>query len=193
MSPKIGEKLSGVKFIYFDVGNVLFSFSGGLEKLSTMYNVPLSKITSFWRSKDDGICRGLLDPQDFWNQMKSEFSYSGTDINFVDFWVNNFKRIQSGHDLAISLSENFQLGLLTNVYPRVIERVLNTDLMPAIQWATIVKSCDHGFIKPETELFGLALAKTGFKASQVMLVDDIENNCTKAETLGWKGLVFKSE
>ena len=108
MSPEIGEQLKGVKFVYFDVGNVLFSFSSGLEKLSRMFNVPLPRVTTFWRSKDDDMCRGLLDPQDFWDLLKKEFDYSGTDINFVEFWIKNFKKIQSGHDLAISLSSGWK-------------------------------------------------------------------------------------
>lgn len=191
MSLEIGERLSGVKFVYFDVGNVLFSFSGGLEKLSTMYNVPLSKIESFWRSKDDDMCRGRLDPQTFWQELKKEFTYTGEDINFIEFWIKNFKRIKFGHDFANTLSKDFQIGLLTNAYPNVIESVLGTDLMPQIKWVKIVKSCDYGFIKPEGELFKAALEKTGFKASEVMLIDDVENNCTKAEALGWKSLLFK--
>lgn len=34
MSAEIVEKLKGVKFVYFDIENVFYSFSGGLEKLS---------------------------------------------------------------------------------------------------------------------------------------------------------------
>lgn len=191
MSPEMGEKLKGVKFVYFDVGNVFFSFADGLEKLSRMYNVPLPKVMFFWRSKDDDMCRGKLDPQDFWYLMKKEFDYTGQDINFVDFWIRNFEKIQKGHDLANSLSGSFQLGLLTNAYPGVIEAVLQTGLIPSIKWASIIKSCDFGYIKPETELFDHALTKTGFKPHEVMLVDDIVINCSKVEDLGWKSLEFK--
>jgi len=186
MSPEIGEKLKRVKFVYFDVGNVFYSFEGGLEKLSRMYNVPSHKIISFWRSKDDDMCRGKLDPQDFWYGLKKEFGYTGEDINFIHFWIKHFKKIKLGHDLANTLSRDFSLGLLTNAYPNVIETVLHTEL----KWASIVKSCDSGFIKPEKELFDTALKKTGFMAHEVMLIDDIEKNCEKAKEFGWKGLVF---
>lgn len=153
MTPERVEIPSGVKFVYFDVGNVLFSFQGGLESLSKKFNVPLASVKEYWRSQDDDICRGKLTPQQFWNNSKVKFGYSGEDMDFVNFWINHFSKIQQGHDLAIKLSKNFQLGLLTNAYPNVINRVINTDLMPKIKWMNIVQSCDLGFVKPERESY----------------------------------------
>lgn len=189
---QLGEylKVNGVKFVYFDVGNVLFSFSGGLEKLARMFEKPLQDVQSYWRSKDDDICRGKLKPQEFWNLARNKFKYEGDDINFVDFWVSHFVKIQEGHDLAYKLAKNFQIGLLTNAYPTVIESVMGTDLLPNIQWVTIVKSCDYGFVKPERELLDVALKKTGFKASEIILIDDLKDNCNKVIEYGWRSIVF---
>jgi FMN phosphatase YigB (HAD superfamily) len=191
MISKIDKKLRGVKFVYFDVGNVLFSFSGGLETLAKKFARPLGEIKTYWRSKDDDMCRGKLDPQEFWKLARNRFKYIGDDINFIDFWVSHFTKIQKGHDLAYKLSRDFQVGLLTNAYPQVIEKVLPTGLMPEIKWSQVVKSCDYKFVKPERELFDVALEKTGFKANEVILIDDLEDNCDKAVENGWKSIVFK--
>lgn len=191
MSIEMGEKLKGVKFVYFDVGNVLISFSGGLDNLAELLNKPLEDVTDYWRSKDDDICRGKISPQKFWIEAKQKFNYSGEDINFVDFWIKHFTKIKKGHDLAYELSKDFQLGLLTNAYPTVIEKIITTDLMPNIKWTQVIKSCDYGFVKPERELFDVALEKTGFKANEVILIDDLKENCDKAIEYGWRSLVFK--
>lgn len=190
MAVEIREKLRGVKFVYFDVGNVLISFSGGLDSLAELLNKPPEDVTDYWRSKDNDICRGKLNPQTFWNEAKHKFNYSGNDINFIDFWIKHFSKIQKGHNLANKLTKDFQIGLLTNAYPQVIENIILTDLMPNIKWSQIVKSCDYGLVKPEREFFDVALEKTGFKANEVILIDDIQKNCDKAVEYGWKSQVF---
>ena len=93
--------MQSVKFVYFDIGNDLFSFSGGLESLAKLFNKPLDEVKSYWFSKDNDICRGVLKPQVFWNEAKQFFNYKGEDVNFVDFWVKHFSKIQKGHELAI--------------------------------------------------------------------------------------------
>lgn len=187
---EISKNMEGVKFVYFDVGNVLFSFSKGLENLAQKFSRSPDKVKKYWRSKDDDMCRGIFKPQEFWNQSKQHFKYSGPDINFVDFWIDHFAKIQKGHDLAYKLAKDFQVGLFTNAYPEVIEKVISTDLMPKINWATVIKSCDYGFIKPERELFDIALKKTYFKANEIVLIDDIQENCDKAIENGWRSILF---
>lgn len=144
---------NGIKFVYFDIGNVLFSFSGGLERLAELFNKPLDEIKSYWMSKDNEICRGKLDPQEFWNQAKKHFKYNGDDINFVDFWIDHFLKIEKGHKLALRLSKYYKIGLITNIYPKVFEKVVHSKLMPQVNWNCVIKSCDYGFVKPERESY----------------------------------------
>lgn len=63
--------------------------------------------------------------------------------------------------------------------------------MPQIDWNCVIKSCDYGFVKLERELFDVALKKTGFKPGEVLLIDDIQENCNKAVENGWRSLLFK--
>lgn len=188
---KLDNNLEGIKFVYFDIGNVLFSFSGGLERLAELFNKPFDEIKSYWMSKDNEICRGKLDPQEFWNQAKKYFKYNGDDINFVDFWIDHFKKIEKGHELALRLSKIYKIGLITNIYPKVFEKVVHSELMPQIDWNCVIKSCDYRFVKPERELFDIALKKTGIKAGEVLLIDDIQENCDKAVENGCRSLLFK--
>lgn len=188
---KSDKKLEGVKFVYFDIGNVLFSFSGGIESLAKLFDKPFDEVKKYWLSRDNDICRGVSKPQDFWNEAKFFFNYKGDDINFVDFWVKHFFKIQKGHDLAIQLSKSYKIGLITNIYPEVFEKVVHSELMPQIDWDCVIKSCGYGFVKPERELFEVALKKTGFKADEVLLIDDIQENCDKAIENGWRSVLFK--
>lgn len=188
---KLSDNLEGVKFIYFDIGNVLFSFSGGLESLTRLFDKSIEEVKNYWLTKDDDICRGVLNPQDFWDEAKQYFNYKGDDIKFVDFWVEHFYKIQKGHDLAFKLSKSYKIGLITNIYPEVFEKVVHSDLIPQIDWDCIIKSCDYGFVKPERELFNIALKKTGLKADEILLIDDIQENCDKAIENGWRSVLFK--
>ena len=44
---KLDKKLEGVKFVYFDIGNVLFSFSGGLESMAKLFNKPFDEVKKY--------------------------------------------------------------------------------------------------------------------------------------------------
>lgn len=61
-----------VRFIYFDVGNVLFKFSDGIEGLAKLTGSTFEQCYSVWREMDDSVCKGITDPQDIWNQVKEK-------------------------------------------------------------------------------------------------------------------------
>src|SRR5258708_20729552 len=105
-----------IKQIYFDIGGVLFTFRSGLEKLEIMTGLPYAEGEKIWGELDDAVCRGALAPQEIWNTIKKKSGYSGADIDFVDFWVNQFEPIVATHEFVKKIEKNYQIGLLSNIY-----------------------------------------------------------------------------
>lgn len=62
-----------IRFAYFDLGGVVFNFSGGLEQISQDIHIPFEEIVAYWRSLDNQICLGDLTPQDFWEKLVDHF------------------------------------------------------------------------------------------------------------------------
>lgn len=58
--------MANIKFIYFDVGNVLLLFSGGLQKLADKHGISYADFERVFHKYDDSVCRGLITAQDLW-------------------------------------------------------------------------------------------------------------------------------
>lgn len=177
-------------FIYFDLGGVLFDFKGGLDKLSQLMGLPLDECTKVWRSFDNEICRGQMTCQQLWGEYKKVANYKGQDINFSDFWVSNFLPNNKMHQLVLELSEQYPIGLLTNIYPEVFAIAMSTGKIPQANYTSIVQSCDYGVVKPEHKIYQIAQEKTKLKPENIFLIDDSALFVDSATQEGWNGILF---
>lgn len=181
-----------IEFAYFDLGGVVFSFSGGLEAIANKIGRPIEDVTAYWKSQDDEICRGELQPQQFWNNMISQFHYDGPKLNFLEFWVSHFQPIRKTHEaMRVLQSKSVQIGILTNIYPGAFERALNTGAIPNLCYHAVVKSCEIGIVKPDRKIFEFALSQTALSPCQVIFIDDREENIKVAKKLNWNTLLFE--
>ncbi|MCK9548292.1 MAG: HAD family phosphatase [Sphaerochaeta sp.] len=55
----------------------------------------------------------------------------------------------------------------------------------------VYASCVMGWAKPEAEFFEEILEKEGVEPSQVLFIDDMEENCEMADSLGMHAFLFK--
>src|SRR5690348_5111939 len=77
-----------IKFVYFDVGNVMVSLRGGFKKLAARIGVPYEKVTTHWNAHDDEMARGTLSMNDYWIKLKNDFEYTGPDIESMDYMAS---------------------------------------------------------------------------------------------------------
>ena len=184
---------ANTKLALFDVGGVLLRFMGGVEALSAKTNLPYARCREIWLELDDSICRGETQPQELWNRIKKESSYTGEDIDFVSFWVNHFKPNHQVHKLIRNVSKNNAVGLLTNIYPGVYQKAVESGNIPNIPYALVLQSCETGFIKPEKQIYELAEKMGGKKSSDILLIEDSPRFITPAQELGWKTFSFNNK
>lgn len=184
---------ANTKLALFDVGGVLLRFMGGVEALSAKTNLPYARCREIWLEFDDSICRGETQPQELWNRIKKESSYTGEDIDFVSFWVNHFKPNHQVHKLIRNVSKNHAVGLLTNIYPGVYQKAVESGNIPNIPYTFVLQSCETGFIKPEKQIYKLAEKMGGEKSSDILLIDDSPRFITPAQELGWKTFSFNNQ
>lgn len=141
---------------------------------------------------DDSICRGKTQPQELWNRIKHESKYLGEDIDFVPFWVKHFQPNALVHKLMRDISKNHPVALLTNIYPGVYTKAVETGNIPDLPYAFVLQSCDTGFVKPEKEIYDLARQMSGHKPSDILLIDDNPKFIVPAKDLGWKTYTFNA-
>lgn len=180
---------SGVKFVYFDVNGVLIRFyQRAFSRIAEENNIPSDVVeTAFWHFNDAG-CRGEYTADDF-NRVLAE--RIGVDaINWAEYYLQAAEKINEMHDLVRWTAENYQIGLLTNIMPGLLDGLKKLEKVPGIAYDATVDSSELGSIKPEAGIYAVAEDRASVKPSEILFIDDTKANLTAAEARGWHVLWF---
>ncbi|MGH1416276.1 MAG: HAD family hydrolase [Pelagimonas sp.] len=101
------------------------------------------------------------------------------------------RAIPGMRELVRSLhGQGFALFGLTNAPFGAVDHIRQTvpelDLM-----RDIIVSADEGIVKPNPEIYQVLLHRSGLEASDVLFIDDNEENCAAAQRLGMSAVQFK--
>lgn len=179
-----------IKFIYFDMGGVLFKWRNALVNLANYCNTPYEKIWEVFEKYDNEFCRGKISQAQYWQLYKKELEIDVEMKNYMEWWTDQFVIIPETHELLIELSKKYKIGLLTNIYKGAFKKNVRKNQIPKIDYATIIKSCDVNQIKPEKNFFFYAQNKAGVNSSEIFFIDDAKVNVAIAKKLGWNTHLF---
>lgn len=180
---------SGVGFVYFDINGCLVRFfHRAFTRLAEVTGAPADVIeTTFWHYNDD-VCRGDMTMDAFNKAFAREI---GVDhVDWMQYYLEAIEPIPQMHDLVRKVSQEYRVGLLTNIMPGFIEVMIKQGLLPNIHYDAIVDSSQVRAIKPEMKIYDIATQKAGCPASEILFVDDARSNLMAAEKQGWHVLWF---
>ena len=187
---------SKIKFVYFDVGGVVvldFSKTNKWQEMLDDLKIPKNLqdgLSDLFDRYEPDICRGKKSLDDFLDQAKKEFNIIlPADFSFQDDMISRFTKNQSLWPILEKLSEVYQLGLLTNMYPNMLD-ILKAKYFPKVSWQIEIDSSKVGLAKPDKEIYHLAQTKTGLRPNQILFIDNTAKNLDYPQTLGWQTLLY---
>lgn len=185
-----------VEFIYFDVGGVLvldFSKTNKWNQMLDDLNIPVEKREQFERLFDEfevQICNGR-NINDFiaaaQKQLEIRFPQN---YDMTSDFVNRFEPNLALGKIIKKLSDKYRLGLLTNMYPRMLDLITQEGLLPNAEWNAVVDSSVIKLSKPQLEIFKFAEAQAGVEANKILFVDNSKSHIEAATSLGWQTLLY---
>ncbi len=183
-----GRSKSGITFVYFDINGCLVRFfHRAFTELAREANAPADQVeTAFWHY-NDAVCRGEMQMDEFNRLMAEKFNKM---IDWKSYYMHAVDPIPEMHELVRWASENYKVGLLSNIMPGFIDDMIKSGLLPALNYDSIVDSSRVGAIKPERKIYEVAQAQANVPAEEILLVDDSRTNIMAAEHMGWKVLWF---
>lgn len=187
-APKRTSK-SGVRFVYFDINGCLVRFfHPAFTRLSAETGLSAELIeTGFWHL-NDAACRGDMTMSEF-----NEAFAEKLGIDSVDWENYYFEAIDQVDEMQLLLkwaADRYHVGLLSNIMPGFIDRMIKEGTLPQIAYDQIIDSSVVRSIKPEEKIFDVAEAKAGIKPEEILFIDDSRSNLMAAERRGWKVLWF---
>ena len=180
---------SGVRFVYFDVNGVLIRFyQRAFARIAEENNLPSDVVeTAFWHF-NDAACRGEFTAADFNKELAERIGIK--TIDWAEYYLEAAEKIHEMHDLVRWTADHYQIGLLTNIMPSLLEGLKKLDKVPAIAYDATVDSSVLGTIKPEAAIYAVAEERANVKPSEILFIDDTKANLTAAESRGWHVLWF---
>jgi len=181
-----------IKFIYFDIGGVMTDTDNYFKEATTKFSIPINEFTKFWQDNfRDEMTRGKITPQDFWKQAIKKFNLKNAeDFNFVESWMNDYIPRKEVHELAKKFSKKYKIGLISNLYPGMMPRLIEIGKVPDINYSVLILSNEVGLMKPEKAIYDLSTTKVGIKLEEILLIDDRQDFIKGAKAAGWQTVWF---
>lgn len=192
--------MSQTKFVFFDVGGVLILDFSNTDKWSKMKkDLGVTKETnevfeSVWqkyqyrRGIDYDIDNmipelhektGIIFPENY--SMLADF--------IARFEVNPY--IWSVVKKAQKVGK--KVGMLTNMYPRMLGSIQVAGLMQDIKWDLIIDSSVVGVEKPNQKIFEIVEQKTALKPEEILFIDNMPSNTEAASKRGWQTFTYDDQ
>jgi HAD superfamily hydrolase (TIGR01509 family) len=180
---------SGVTFVYFDVnGCLVHFFQRAFAELAKDTGVTADVIeTAFWHYNDE-VCRGTLSLNDFNAKLAQHLGVPAVD--WQKYYMETVEPIRPMQEFLRSISQNYKVGLLTNIMPGFLNIMRRNGQLPDVNYDAVTDSSEVGAIKPEQQMYEIAQAKAGVPPQEILLIDDSRVNLMAAEKLGWHVLWF---
>jgi putative hydrolase of the HAD superfamily len=93
-------------------------------------------------------------------------------------------------DFIRSLRPRCKTGIISNAWGDLREYIVRNRLDDAFD--ALIISAEIGMIKPQTEVYDLALKQFQVKAEEAAFIDDMPANITAANALGLHGILFRN-
>lgn len=180
---------SGATFIYFDVNGCLVHFyERAFTKIAQDTGAPLDLIeTAYWHNNDNA-CQGILSVEDFNAKLAERLGVKS--IDWIKYYLECIEPNQTMQEVVEWASQNYRIGLLTNIMPGLVSNMRRSGLLPSVNYDVIVDSSEVGVVKPEPEIYQIAQDLAGCPPEEILLIDDTRGNLKSAEKLGWKVMSF---
>jgi FMN phosphatase YigB (HAD superfamily)/DNA-binding XRE family transcriptional regulator len=180
---------TGISFVYFDINGCLVRFfHRAFTAVAADTGVSSDIVeTTFWHY-NDAVCRGDMPLDDFNKKLADCFELDSFD--WQPYYMDAVSAISETAEVISWVAEHYKVGLLSNIMPGFIPAMKAEGVIPAGAYDTIVDSSVVKAIKPEPQIYEIAVKQAGVPAEEILLIDDSRTNLMAAERLGWHVLWF---
>ncbi|HBJ38728.1 MAG TPA: HAD family phosphatase [Planctomycetaceae bacterium] len=191
--------LEPIRFVYFDLGNVLASFDvqRACQNVARRWAVDPADVRRLvWDSGlQDRFEHGEVSIDEFASTVRRGLKLdlaTASTIELVDQLCDMFEPIEEMIDLVDTVRQSgMRLGILSNTCEAHWQWLIRADYA-ALRgpFDHVILSYEHGLMKPNLSLYQIAADKTGHEASSILFLDDRPDNVAAAVASGWRAHQF---
>ncbi len=147
---------------------------------------------SLFKKYETDICIAKYSLHDFFFLVNREFNLGfPATHSFLNDFIERFESNRKIHPIILSLKEaSFKLGLLTNMYPGMLEGIQEANLLPQLSWDVTIDSSIVKMKKPELEIYKIAEEFSGYQPNEILFIDNLEENLKIPKERGWNTFLY---
>ncbi len=138
---------------------------------------------TFWHY-NDSVCRGEMSLDDFNRALASKLNVK--EVSWEKHYFDAIVPVEPVVSVLKLASKKYKVGLLSNIFPGFLPKLIKKGILPNISYAAIVDSSEVKAIKPEPLIYELAEKMSGYSGPEIAYIDDSRNYIMAAEKFGWK-------
>ena len=192
------NKAKEIKAVIFDLGNVLIGFDHTIAVKKILKHTPKKSRDIYDLFFDSDLTqefeKGKTGTLEFFQQVQAALELKISYGEFLPIWNEIFFSKPESEDFVGSLNSGIKLALLSNInqlhYEYIREEFSST--IGLFEPDKIIPSFRTGFIKPDKEIYDLALKALDVPRESVVYVDDRLDLIEAALSYGIKSIQFKS-
>ncbi len=188
-----------IKFVYFDIGGVVildFSETDEFIKMRRAMGVTPEKDALFdeiWQHTRNRINIDV-DVDTLQPVFEKELGITlPKSYSMLSDFVRRFKVNSSIWPVMNEIHRKCKVGLLTNMYPRMLGEIQRSGIFPKDHWDAIVDSSVVGYQKPQREIFEIAQKSAFVSAEEILFIDNQAKNTEAASKLGWNAFLYDTK
>ncbi|MDD5145117.1 MAG: hypothetical protein PHW72_03265 [Candidatus Pacebacteria bacterium] len=187
-----------ISFVYFDVGGVVVNDCKGNDKFEKMKRELGIKpdddkeFDEFYDEYEKEVCLGK-DIDTIIPIIKEKFhiNFPANYSMLIDF-INRFEKNAYIQPVIDRMKQDCRMGLLTNMYPRMLTAMIERGIMPKANWDVVIDSTIERLRKPDVDIFKLASLRANAKGGEIFFIDNTIGNVNAAKDFGWQTFFYDS-
>lgn len=187
-----------ISFVYFDVGGVVVADFSGTDKWAEMkrdIGITLEKdeeFDLFWDKYEKEVHVGR-DVETLVPFIAEKFHLNfSKDYSLLSDFINRFEQNTFIWPVVDKIKKSCRVGLLTNMYPKMLPTMTARRLMPPVSWDVVIDSSIVGCQKPNIDIYEIAEKKINAGKENILFVDNTLENIDTAKNFGWQTFLYDS-
>lgn len=187
-----------ISFVYFDVGGVVvndFSETNKWEQMKRDIKIPSKYDTDFdiFYDRFEGEVNLGRDVDTIIPIIKKKYRVSlDGNYSMLEDFIDRFEVNEFIWPIIRKIKKHCGVGLLTNMYPRMLRGMINKNLLLEPDWDAVVDSSIEKIKKPDRKIFELAEKRAVATGKKILFVDNKQMNIEAAKDFGWQTFFYDS-
>ena len=183
-----------LRAIFFDLGGVIVrtEYQASRERLAERLNMTYEDISKivFEAETSRKASLGEISVKEHWLAVTRKLRLPVAEAESIrtEFFAGDVID-RDLLDFIRSLRPRYQTGVISNAWGDLRDYVVKHQFDDAFD--TLIISAEIGMMKPQPEVYQLALKQAQVKANEAAFIDDTPRNVEAANALGMHGIVFR--